>query len=109
MEETEHCCCGQAAPDAETANRKCLCRLIVAFKWVGHLAAFYFLLMIVAQWVMFFSAPADMPQSGIWWGLLSSLAYAVLGAVLWALFTGFSLALERLLIISPAQQCGEGK
>lgn len=106
MEENHACCCGESKQDAEAANRKCLSRLVVVFKWVARLAAVYYLFMVVMQWVIYFSHP-EMPNQGFGWGIVNSLAQLLIGAVAWFVFTGFSLVIERLLMMS--QCCGEEK
>lgn len=106
MEENHTCCCGESKQDAEAANRKCLSRLVVVFKWVARLAAVYYLLMVVMQWVAYFTQPA-MQMQDYRWGMVNSLAQLVIGVVAWSVFTGFSLVIERLLMMS--QCCGEEK
>ena len=108
MNNEESCCCGSTNADPEQANRLMMGKLTVMFRWVARGAALYFALLIVAQWVMFFSAPA--PAGDYRWGLLSSLAYLVLGVVSWSVFTALSLIMYRLLILPTAScGCGEGK
>lgn len=112
MTNEEPCCCSSVKASPEEAKRACMSKLSVAFKWIARGAVLYFALFIVAQWVLFFTSPnfATATTNDYIGGLLSSVAYAVLGGLAWAVFTAFSLILSHLLILpTSACNCGEGK
>ncbi|HOX22607.1 MAG TPA: hypothetical protein PLL10_04015 [Elusimicrobiales bacterium] len=103
-----HCCCSsnnKTNPAEE--NRLGLNRFALVFRWVARGAALYFILLIAAQWIMFFSSP--IPNMDYRWGLLSTAAYVVLGALSWAVSTALSLALQRLAMLPVKQEAGETK
>lgn len=106
------CCCSSDSATPEEANRARMAKLAVAFKWIARGAVLYFALFIVAQWALFFTSPnfANAGTNDYIGGLLSSIAYAVLGGLSWAVFTALSLILSHLLILpTTACNCGEGK
>lgn len=88
------------------ANSKKLVLLSVFFHWLAWAAAGYALLIVAANWMRFYGADAQPMDLRV--GVFSTVYYVVLGAVLWAIFTGASAALERLLMLGCARE-PEGK